>query len=215
MISIQSGISPYTRSLTNTFRQEFWLFYYPELQNNRDPCPLTPEAKMEFTFHCPNCGQPIMATSDIVGSQAACPHCHCDLIVPSLGQQRKESTTLGMSEAPLCTDITDRQTTASTPNLCPFCLKQIDVFSTVCPHCTKNVGMANLQRREPEAYGAGLICAFLALPLAYFVHKEFIDATFTAASCCFYLAIYPILIFLAYSIAGFWLGFAVTKALRR
>ena len=172
---------------------------------------------MEFKFYCPLCGQHIAATDDLVGTEASCPNCQRTFVVPSVTQGHQSASPSSISPSPSRSSIPPSPVTDTAPNLCPFCRKEIDRLSTVCPYCTKNVGMVNLQRREPEAYAAGLVCAVLALPLAYFIHKKVIDDCFQTAAacgCCINLAIWPILIFIGYGTVGFWIGFTVCKSLR-
>ena len=107
----------------------------------------------------------------------------------------------------------------SEPNLCPFCRKEINRSATICPYCRKNVGLVNLQRKEPEAFATGVICAILSLPLAYLIHKQVIDDCFKTVAgtygCCAWFAIWPILIFMFYAIVAFWIGFSIRKSLRK
>lgn len=170
---------------------------------------------MEFKFYCPHCGQHIAVTDDLVGTKGSCPNCQCTIVVPSVAHPPQSVSPPSISPPPSGASIRQPPPTATAPNLCPFCRKEIDRLSTVCPHCTKNVGMVNLQRREPQAYASGMVCAFLTLPLAYFIHKKLIDDCFEASGCCLYMVIVPILIFLGYGTAGFWIGFTVRKLLRR
>jgi endogenous inhibitor of DNA gyrase (YacG/DUF329 family) len=174
---------------------------------------------MEFKFYCPHCGQHISATDDLVGSEASCPNCQRTFVVPSITQGPQPASPSPISTPPSRSSIPHQPASHIAPNLCPFCRKEIDRSSTVCPYCTKNVGMVNLQRSEPEAYAAGMVCAVLALPLAYVIHKKVIDDCFKTAfgtsGCCAILAVWAIGIFVLYGIGGFWIGFTVCKSLRK
>jgi endogenous inhibitor of DNA gyrase (YacG/DUF329 family) len=170
---------------------------------------------MESKFYCPNCGQHISATDKPVGSQVLCPTCQRSVLVPSITQDTRPA----QPDPKSLSSVSQVPAPGTAPNLCPFCRKEINRSSTVCPYCTKNVGMINLQRREPQAFAAGIVGAVLALPLAYVIHKKVIDDCFEATAktsgCCAMLAVWAIGIFVLYGIGGFWMGFTVCKLLRR
>jgi DNA-directed RNA polymerase subunit RPC12/RpoP len=40
----------------------------------------------EFTFNCPTCGQPILATKDWTGRPMNCPSCETRIVIPARTQ---------------------------------------------------------------------------------------------------------------------------------
>ena len=171
---------------------------------------------MEFKFHCPHCGQRLSAAENTAETAAVCPVCKLEFTVPRPARQASPKIQVEKSEAapPSVSSCSATPSEPTSPNLCPYCCKPIDLFATVCPHCTKSVRMHNLQKREPKAYAAGIIFAIIALPIAYFIHKKTIIDCFTAGSSCPYIYFGGALIFLVYGAVGFWVGFTVFKSFR-
>jgi DNA-directed RNA polymerase subunit RPC12/RpoP len=47
----------------------------------------------EFTFNCPTCGQPILASKDWEGRQMNCPSCNTRMTIPSAAKASKNKRT--------------------------------------------------------------------------------------------------------------------------
>jgi len=161
---------------------------------------------MKIEVSCIHCESVLVDDNLQLGAVVVCPHCSKAFIVDKIGSSKPQI----LSDVPKVSPTLYNKTTSK----CPHCMQIIDINASTCPHCTKNVGLYNLQQRDPLAFQCGVGGMVISWPICYFVHSDFIISSFKAAACCYGIAIWPILLFAIYSLVGFYLGVLVSSALK-
>ena len=103
----------------------------------------------EFSFNCPQCGQPVGVDELLRGKVVECPHCEKNIVVPRGAVKSNDSNQT----------IRERRSSPRFIFNCSHCGREIEADESVrgqmaeCPHCDKNIvvprGMAKPQDRKP------------------------------------------------------------------